>query len=225
MTVISQSTEPTAAQTLIAGIFASPGHQSLIEILSDANNGAQVIGKIIAVSTIAAEEKEKMLDAIRRVMPEIKASGTPPYRHLLEAAGLPIPVSSGPPVVPFNPHGQPGHMGAPRGGWQGQGQGMRRKSSGYGSQGHDGNAYMPNYGYQGNMGIQQQYGAGLPPIMIPSMNGGGAQEHLRRGIDSPRTPVGRQRGRMSPGPSQMMSPGSDPFNPVSTTLVDIAKGS
>lgn len=187
-----------------------------MDILADANNGAQVIGKIIAVSTIAPDEKEKMLEAIRRVMPEIKASGTPPYRHLLEAAGLPVPTSSGPPVVPFNPHGGHGRQG-----WQG-GSGMRKGSYGAHSQAPGSQApqgYVPGYAYAGDLAQQQQQ-FGLAPIMIPSMNGGGLQHQQhqqpgRRGIDSPRTPVGRPRGRMSPGPSQMMSPGSDPFNPVS----------
>ena len=168
-----------------------------------------------------------MLEAIRRVMPEIKASSTPPYRHLLEAAGLPVSTSSGPPVVPFHPHGQNAQQGfgpGGRGGWGRKGSGYGHAHSSMGMAGYAPGSVQGGYGYASEVGMQQQYG-GLPPIMIPPMNGGGGGGQgqppgQRRATDSPRTPIGRQRGRMSPGPSQMMSPGSDPFNPVRHALLD-----
>lgn len=59
----------------------------------------------------------------------------------------------------------------------------------------------PSYGSGGG-------GGGLAPLSMFSQGQGSP------GGNSPRTPVPNYRGRLSPA-SQMMSPGSDPFNPVS----------
>lgn len=150
-----------------------------------------------------------MVDAVRRVLPGVKASNTPPYRLLLEAVGLPVPASA---ASPYSARGQGG-----AGGWQGQGQGQgqgggRRYggAGGYGGSPYGRNGGSPGPGmYQGMNG--HGGGGGLAPLAVPhaspGMNGG----------NSPRTPVPSYRGRLSPA-SQMMSPGSDPFNPVSSPL-------
>jgi len=178
--IINQTSEPPAASTLLQTIFHSPGDQILTEILSDASNGSQVIGKILAVASIPKEEKPALLEAVRRVLPNIKAASTPPYRRLLEEVGLPIPAGG---------HNYPRSQPAAQ--WQ--------QSFPMGN----------NPGL--NPGFPQPIGNGISPILIPQGMGG-----LRAdGNNNSRNPQQRVRGgRMSPI-SQMLSPGSDPFNPVS----------
>ena len=184
----------------------------MTEILTDANNGAQVIGKIIAISSLAQGDKDVMLEATRRVLPTLKASSTPPYRHLLEAVGLPVPA---------------GHIGSSpfnNAKWPAQAAGSRQPAlgagfNGYGSNGSPHGAYGQtrgmSQGQQQMMYAPMAMGNGLSPLL--SAQNMPLSQAIRTGspnlVGSPRTPVARQRGRMSPG-SQMMSPGSDPFNPV-----------
>jgi protein JSN1 len=199
--VITQTSEPAASSTLISAIFISPNDQTLLEILSDANNGSQVIGKILAISTLPKDEKDKMIEAVRRALPSIKASSTPPYRLLLEVVGLPVPAGS----INSSPFGRSGGQG-----WSAQAQ----------AQGQLGG--MGYYPYQQPIAAGSgPYGGlpvnpGLSPLLIP-IGGGPARPGSPNPNGSPRTPQPRQRGRLSPG-SQMMSPGSDPFNPVSQLL-------
>jgi len=200
---------------LINAIFTSTNDATLTEILTDANNGAQVIGKIIAISSLAQTDKDTMLEATRRVLPNLKASSTPPYRHLLEAVGLPVPAGHiGQP--PFNAAKWPNPVNPATG--------QRHPALGAGFGGY-GNNSSPHGAYPQNRGISQ----GQQQMMYAPMaasNGHSSllspqnmplSQAIRTGSPnlngSPRTPVARQRGRMSPG-SQMMSPGSDPFNPV-----------
>ena len=130
-----------------------------------------------------------MIDAVRRVLPNIKPSSTPPYRLLYETVGLPLPA---------------GHMGvSPFNQAQGQGRGQ---------------VYWPQglYPYHQTMGGSPGYQPpNLSPLLIPqNMPLGQAVRTSSPNFNgSPRTPQPRHRGRMSPQ-SQMMSPGSDPFNPV-----------
>lgn len=193
--VITQTAEPTAATTLINAIFTSSNDVTLTEVLGDANNGAQVIGKIIAISSLPQAERDTMVDATRRVLPTIKAANTPPYRLLLEAVGLPVPAGPG-----LNRNGN--------GNWpQGQGQNMHgNRRAGPGD-------YSAQYANPGML-MYQPMGQGISPLLIPQNMPLG--QAIRNGSPnlggSPRTPVTRQRGRMSP--AQMLSPGSDPFNPV-----------
>lgn len=145
-----------------------------------------------------------MVEATRRVLPTIKASSSAPYRLLMEAVGLPVPAGAS-----TSPYAQRG--------WQGQQQQQQDRSPyGYG------------YHYNGNNsphGATPQHmaygpmGQNLSPLLIPQNMP--LSQAIRAGSPnlgmngSPRTPIARQRGRLSPA-SQMMSPGSDPFNPVST---------
>lgn len=184
--IINQTTEAAAAQTLLSTIFHSPGDMILTEILSDASNGSQVIAKILAVQSIPSEDKPGLLNAVRRVLPNIKAANSPPYRRLLEEVGLPVPAG---PTYP-----RPQHVP-----WQQSFQ-------------------VPPYGQPmlANPGFPQPLGGGLTPLLVPqNMSLGHAIRATSPNANgSPRTPQQRSRGRMSPV-SQMMSPGSDPFNPVS----------
>jgi len=191
--VITQTAEPAASSTIISAVFTSPNDSTLIEVLSDANNGSQVVGKILAISSLSHEDRNMMVETVRHLLPNIKASSTPPYRLLLEAVGLPVP--AGQTDVP------PYHQVPLQG--QGQGRGQGRWQQGF-------------HPYHQPMGGSTGYPPpNLSPLLIPqNMPLGHA---MRTGSPnpngSPRTPQQRHRGRMSPQ-SQMMSPGSDPFNPV-----------
>lgn len=201
--VISQTSEPAASASLLSAIFTSPASSTLTEILSDANNGAQMIGKIIAINTITTDERDKLIEAVRAVLPGIKASNTPPYRSLLEIVGLPVPAGPGPSTSPY---------AARRGGYQGgqAGPGRYAGAGGYGAaRGLYGGQQQGQQGAaaQGYRQPQAQQGKGLAPLALTQGSPRG----------SPRTPVPQNRGRMSP--SSMMSPGSDPFNPVSQLIL------
>jgi len=208
MIVITQTSEPGASTTLTNSIFTSPQDQTLFDILSDANNGTQVIGKLLANSTSTATEKELMLETVRRVLPTINTSSTPPYRVLLEAVGLPVPPSSSPSPVARRQQGQNQ--------WQGQGQGYQPQYQ-YGgfsqNQCHHQQQYMP-----------QQYGQGmnLSPLLVPQNMPLGQMRHREHDPNDPNsTPMPGHAGPRTPVPHPhqgrgqgMMSPTSDPFNPV-----------
>lgn len=196
--IINQTTEPAAATTLLQTIFHSPNDQILTEILGDASNGSQVIGKILAVSSISKEEKPKLLEAVRRVLPSIKAASTPPYRRLLEEVGLPIPQSS---YQRSNSTGPASTQAVPMAaaGWQ--------------------QGYQAQLGFAPvmNPGFPQPLAQTISPLLIPQNMALGQAMRAGsppNGSAQPHTPRQGQRGRMSPI-SQMLSPGSDPFNPVS----------
>ncbi|EIW68956.1 hypothetical protein TREMEDRAFT_73973 [Tremella mesenterica DSM 1558] len=191
--IITQTAEPAASAILISSIFTSPNDQTLTEILSDANNGSQVIGKILATSTILPDEKSKILESVRRVLPDIKASNTPPYRMLLEAVGLPLPAGG---MNGFVPPGRWHQPTQPPFGYQ-------------------------NYCYAQPQYLSPVGGMNLNPLLVPqnmpigqSMRTGTTSPHSR---DSPRTP----QPQMRRDPNQMTSPGSDPFNPFASPSIDV----
>ncbi|KAL7420080.1 hypothetical protein Q5752_005045 [Cryptotrichosporon argae] len=208
--IVSQPAEPSAAAILVQAMFQSPADGVLTEVLSDASNGSQVIGKILNVNTLPADQLSSMRDAVRRVLPNIKGTQTPPYRRLLEDLGLPVPA-----MPPHQPHAQqyrpwyqvqPGMGGVP---------GMQALS---GVNGNYGLAAPPMPGYG-----QPLYGMpnpGLSPLMVPHNMPLGQMRAASPSLTaSPRTPVARQRGRLSP--ASMLSPGSDPFNPFASPSIDI----
>lgn len=168
----------------------------------DANNGVQVIGKILAISSMEEKQKQSMVDAVRRVLPDIKASSAPPYRQLLEAVGLPVPSGSQGNMGGYGRQGGQGWMNDRRGSYQAGGR--QPQAMGY-------------YGYQ-------QPGAygGLGGTALLAASGMGVNGGARLGSPaiegSPRTPQPRFMGRLSPA-AHMMSPASDPFNPVSRASV------
>jgi protein JSN1 len=171
----------------------------LLEILSDANNGAQVIGKILAISTLPPDMRPTLIETVRRVLPNVRASSTPPYRLLLEAVGLPVPAGTSPfgRQHPQQSQGQNGYYTSPQNAYQ-------RANN------HTLSSPQPQYGMMG---------PNLSPLLMTQNMPLGQGRMLGRvggvgGSPQPRTPQARQMGRLSPG-SQMMSPGSDPFNPVS----------
>ncbi|WWC66747.1 uncharacterized protein I206_100652 [Kwoniella pini CBS 10737] len=224
--VISQNTEPAAANNLIHAIFTSTNDQTLIEILSDANNGSQVIGKILATNTIPQERKSELVEIVRRVLPGIKASNTPPYRLLLEAVGLPVPAGYINNASPFGGRNHNHHNGNNHQNQIPQGWGHAQQSFGMGAQ-------QAFYGHH-PVSYQQPYPVNsmnnLSPLLIPqnmplgqSMRNGNSPNSTPNANKSPRTPMARfgmgQGGRMSPG--SMMSPGSDPFNPFASPSIDL----
>ncbi|OWZ61140.1 hypothetical protein AYX15_06642 [Cryptococcus neoformans] len=197
--IITQTTEPQASTNLVQAIFTSTNDQTLIEILSDANNGNQVIGKIIAVNTIAEDQKKQMVEAVRRVLPNIKASTTPPYRMLLEAVGLPVPAG----YVSGSPFGR-----NPTPQWQ------PNRSQQFSQ------AYYPYHQPVNGASYQAVNGLGnLSPLLIPQTMPLGQMRGNPQPGKSPRTPAARQ-GRLS-SPGSMMSPASDPFNPFASPSIDV----
>jgi protein JSN1 len=225
MIVITQTSEPAASTTLTNSIFTSPQDQTLFDILSDANNGTQVIGKLLANSTSTSAEKELMLETVRRVLLTINTSSTPPYRVLLEAVGLPVPPSSSPSPVARRHQTQQ---------WQGQGQGQGYQpqyqyggfsQNQYHHQHQHQQQYMPQYG--------QGQGMNLSPLLVPQNMPLGQMRHREHDPNDPNvTPMPGHAGPRTPVPHPhqgrgqgMMSPTSDPFNPVrshfvSPTLID-----
>ena len=182
---------------------------------------------MLAISSLSTEDKKLCHEACRRVLPNIKASSTPPYRILLEAVGLPIPSGH---------MGSNGLSGAPRQtsnsspGWQHQSAqvGLAQQRGPQVPQGVPG-AYgyypyhQPNVSpalsglTPGNLGAYGPMGQNLSPLLVAQNMPLGQTRNPspKVGGMSPHTPIARHRGRMSPN-SQMLSPGSDPFNPVST---------
>jgi protein JSN1 len=269
---VTQTSEPSASSTIINAIFHSAQDVTLMEILTDANNGAQVIGKILAISTIPADEKAKMVEAVRQVLPTIKAYSTPPYRLLLEAVGLPVPATALR-ASPMTAPNQRQSLSAP---WQ-QHQGhmqqgqqhhqyqhhhqqqhqhqhqQQQQQQQLGTPPHQYGFYPYNQPMQTspmNSMIGQMSGMNLSPLLVPQnmpmgqmrgqqqqpggypggtagAGGGGGMNQTTpnpnltpRPDQSPRTPVAHPRGRMDMM-HQMMSPASDPFNPVSDDLYSI----
>ncbi|WVF66105.1 hypothetical protein IAT40_000844 [Kwoniella sp. CBS 6097] len=225
--IITQTTDPAASTNMVQSIFTSTNDQTLIEILTDANNGAQVIGKILAVNTISAEQKAQMVEAVRRVLPGIKASNTPPYRQLLEAVGLPVPAGY---IGNNSSFGRNNQSSSASGmGWQHQQQQQQQQQ-----QPSFGMSAQSFYGYhQPSVNTQMYPGVNnLSPLLIPqnmplgqSMRGGPSPNATPNANKSPRTPVARFDGRGQPNgrmsPASMMSPGSDPFNPFASPSIDL----
>lgn len=256
MSVITQTSETQASTAIINAIFHSPQDVTLMEVLADANNGAQVIGKILAIASIPADEKTGMVEAVRLVLPTIKGYNTPPYRLLLEALGLPVPPSAlraSPMTMTSRPGPGQGNMPP----WQQQ---QRQPQYPHHQQQQRGQQNTPpqQYGfYQYNQPMPTQTspidsmmggGMNLSPLLVPQnmpigqMRGGSGQHQgyqaggygsgggmggttpnpnlTPRQDRSPRTPIAHPRGRMDMHHQmqmqhQMMSPASDPFNPVS----------
>jgi protein JSN1 len=194
--IINQTSEPTAATTLLTTIFHSPSDQTLTEILSDASNGSQVIGKLLAVQSIPKDDKPALLDAVRRVLPNIKAASTPPYRRLLEEVGLPIPAGGS--------HSYTRAQPTSAAQWQ-----QSFQMPAYGQ--------MPNPGFPQPLGVA---GTGMAPLLIPQGGAMGMREAGAAGVVGGQTRAQTlARGRMSP--IGMLSPGSDPFNPFASPSIDL----
>jgi protein JSN1 len=221
--VITQTSEPGASTTLINAIFTSPQDETLYEVLSDANNGAQVIGKLLAIGSIAQADKDMMSEAVRRAMPRVKAASTPPYRVLLESVGLPVPPPSGPSPGPGQ--GPRGPNRNQRGPWQGGPQHGQQQPFQYG-----GFSQNPYHQQQQHQQHYQQHNMNLSPLLVPQnmaigqmrAGQGGHSDSLDPNLTpmqghSPRTPVPHPHRPHLPG-HQMMSPTSDPFNPVCRPL-------
>lgn len=231
--IISQNSEPSASLALTAAIFESAQDTTLFEVLQDANNGPNVISKILAVSSVTTMTKDIMYEAVKRVLPMIKASVTPPYRSLLEMVGLPVP------AAPVN-----GHMGyrAPsRGSWSGSpgpsysaafaGQPGQAAYPAYGQPPYYAMPNLNGFGLGGAMGyggLGAQGAAALSPLLMPHNLPLGASSRGpdRRDSSSSLGGGGRGRGQMGLGrmhpapPTQMMSPASDPFNPFASPSID-----
>jgi protein JSN1 len=182
---------------MVKTLFFSPNDEVLREVLWDAPNGSQVISKIMVNTSLDQTDKSAMIEATRRVLMSMNASNTSPYRRLMEEVGLPItanPMASPNRFVPRGPYPmQPYPNGA---------YGLNP----YGTPPHL--AHLASSPMNGFMQPGPQSGS-LSPLMIP---GGMSFGRALGGNDpAPATPSPRPMG--SPH-GQMMSPASDPFNPV-----------
>jgi len=229
MIVITQTSEPAASTTLTNSIFTSPQDQTIFDILSDANNGTQVIGKLLANATSSPAEKEMMIETVRRVLPTINTSSTPPYRVLLEAVGLPLPPMTSPSPVGRARQNQNQNQNQGWGGYQAPYQ-YGGFSQNYHQ--HQQQHYMPHQQQYGHgQGQGQGQGMNLSPLLVPqNMPIGQMRQHdpsdpnstPMPGHASPQTPIPHPHphSQSHPHPGQnrqgpgMMSPTSDPFNPV-----------
>jgi protein JSN1 len=188
----------------------------------DASNGVQVIAKILASSSLQADTKSTMIESVRKVLQSFRQGHTPPYRLLLEIVGLPVPAGPSPFSRTY-PNQQPQSQG-------GYYTPSPQHAQGYHRQNQSSPSPQPNAYGNGmtgpnlspllipqNMALGQMRNGGGPPnsgmggkMMGMNIGGMGGSPQMQ-----PRTPQAIQRGRLSPGPgSHMMSPGSDPFNPV-----------
>lgn len=170
----------------------------------------------MAISTLSSAEKTMMTDAARRVLPNIKAASTPPYRSLLEAVGLPVP--AGPVRASPVGHRNQWNPSQPNGPAQ---RGTQPPFQ-YGGFSQQQQQPHPYYHHQGILG--QQQGMNLSPLLVPqNMPLGQMRGGADMGSPDPnltptpgkdgRTPVPHPRARL-PFNSHVMSPTSDPFNPV-----------
>jgi protein JSN1 len=189
---------------MVRTLFFSNNDEVLREVLWDAPNGSQVISKIMVNTSLDQADKPAMVEATRRVLLSMTASNTSPYRRLMEEVGLPIT------AAPMNsPNRYQPRNNAPY------------PLPGYGNGVYGMNPYnAPHLAHLGGpqMGgfMQPGHQGSLSPLMIPGgMSFGQALGGNMAGSPIPVTPSPRPMG--SPH-SQMMSPGSDPFNPVSVYL-------
>lgn len=223
--IVNQKNEPDAAKTMLDAMFKSPNDQVLREILQDQVHGAHAISKIVSSGVIISkEDKPEAVAAVKRVLESMRNVSGLTYKRLLEECGLPVP------AVP---------TGQARGSSRREGPLSRGRDNhhqmprGYGGGvvgGGGGRSGYPNGGQP--MANYNQFS--LVPDMNRMMSSMQAFQ-LGQGMTGSLSPLLANQpsfgqaltpnmGSMSPTPTlgsfgtphaQLMSPSSDPFNPVS----------
>lgn len=164
-------------------------------------------------------------------MPGINTS-TPPYRVLCEAVGLPVPPQSTPsPVTGRNQNRGYGQQQWPQQQYQPTFQHQHQQYGGFSQNPGPGPYQFQQQGY--GHGHGHGPGMNLSPLLVPQNMALGQMRGQRHdqsdpnltpmpGHGSPRTPVPQYpnpnpnlHSNQRRGQNQMMSPTSDPFNPVS----------
>ena len=89
--IINQKSEPEASTQIVNALFFSPSDHVLTDVLGDQVNGVSVIHKVITSSFIDPALRPSLIEATKRVLVDLKVTGTQAYRRLVEVAGLPTP--------------------------------------------------------------------------------------------------------------------------------------
>ena len=239
--VVNQKNEPDAAKTMIDAIFRSANDQTLREILQDQVHGVHAVSKMVCSDAIIPpDEKPEILAAVKRVLEDLRNVSGLNYKRLLEECGLPVPAA---------PSGGPRYQGGRRegnhrhreqssnslyNGSTGTNPNYRGRSYNNGSNnvgnpgpsmgGFDSYGMMPDINQMMSSMQAFQLGQGMTGSLSPLL----ANQHSFGQVMDPGLPP------LSPTPTlgsfatphaQLMSPNSDPFNPVSSNQVWFNSGS
>lgn len=229
LAVVNQKAEPEAATTILDAMFKSPEDRVLQEILQDQVHGCHTVAKIVTGGGLPPHDKAEYVEACKRVLSNMRVSSSFAYRKLLEECGLPVTSApSGPSGNPRFQNGRPANGGNPssRSGSaypSGLGRGGYRQNN----HGNSGYRPEPNYpsaqemamnsmmnsmqAFQLGQGMANQ--GGLSPIVIPNQSFG---QMLQGSPAQPPMSPTPTLGSFATPHASMMSPNSDPFNPVSS---------
>jgi len=203
---------------MLDAIFRSPNDQILRDILADQVHGVHAISKMVCSDVIIpSPEKEEILSSVKRVLEELRNVSGLSYKRLREECGLPPLVSA--------PGGN--RYPAPR---RDAGQRQRDNSQNgianpnYRPRVYNNNApHMNEYDSYGMMpDINQmmssmqafQLGQGMTGSLSPLLNNQSNFGQLLNPNLPPLSPT-PTLGSFATPHAQLMSPNSDPFNPVS----------
>lgn len=229
--VVNQKNEPDAAKTMLDAIFGSDNDQTLREILQDQVHGVHAISKIVCSDAIIRpEEKPEILAAVKRVLEDMRNVSGPNYKRLLEECGLPVPaLPVGNTRYPPGGRREGGHRHREQGnnGGYPSNNGASYRGRGYNNNGsnahnlnqpmgggYDSYGMMPDINQMMSSMQAFQLGQGMTGSLSPLL----ANQHSFGQVMNPGLPP------LSPTPTigsfatphaQLMSPNSDPFNPVS----------
>jgi protein JSN1 len=217
--VVNQKNEPDAAKTMLDAIFRSQNDQTLRDILQDQVHGVHAISKIVCSDVIIPpEDKNEILAAVKRALEDMRNVAGLSYKRLLEECGLPVPTApaSGGGRYPGQRR-DGGHR--QRDGNQNTGGNGNYQPRGYVNNnapqihGYDSYNMMPDLSQMMSSMQAFQLGQGMTGSLSPLL----ANQHSFGQVMNPAlrplspTPT---IGSFATPHAQLMSPNSDPFNPV-----------
>ncbi|KZT54566.1 hypothetical protein CALCODRAFT_499618 [Calocera cornea HHB12733] len=212
--IINQKLEPEAAEQVLHALFYSPNDHVLNDVLSDQVNGVATIHKIVTSAFIDPNERAVYMDATKRVLIELKATGTQAYRRLVEEVGLPVTATPAPPFLSGSQSSKT---------QQSQG-GQTRVANGSGQTTPMGYAGPADPSYISAFQAMQLQGAGSP-LGYMTANGLPTSPQSRIQLD----PRYQQMPAIQAVTSQManptFSPSTDPFNPFALRSPDLTPAS
>lgn len=89
--IVNQKSEPEASAQIVDALFFSPNDQVLTDVLGDQVNGVSVVHKILQSPFTDPLQKQPLQEVTKRVLMDLKVTGSQAYRRLIEEVGLPIP--------------------------------------------------------------------------------------------------------------------------------------
>ncbi|KAG8967296.1 hypothetical protein FRC03_010235 [Tulasnella sp. 419] len=209
--IVNQNLEPEASTQIVNALFHSPGDHVLTDVLGDQVNGVALVLKVLQSPFVEPNQKAMFVDATKRVLIELKVSGSQAYRRLCEEVGL--PVSGG--HLPTNTYG--GHVGV-GGGMQGVGKKNLGNPGGIGIGGAGGlpppnsaaaGAYQEPSSLAAMMAALQLQAVGLPLSVQPQLQINSSYGGVLNGMSASQNPG--PTSSIGTGPA--FSPSNDPFNP------------